>query len=291
MKKSNMRNLKSYLFVLMTIFCVSSLCSSCGDDEEEGNESGRLEDKDKDVQDLYIEYTDAQIFYDDYKSYSGEKFLINTSEYTGGNLLYKSESMPISHNILEIDDSNKEDEQWCQTLKKMSNNSTNVCLFFYGETSSEYVKKVATLASSVGFEKDKIRIYTKGDEDLMQIWEDDPIGPFVEYTEAKTFFETYISYSGAKALIDTREKSKFDAGHLYGAVNLPADNDNTANNNAQWCQDLLASFPTNTCLFFYGTTSFQMTKAVAGRASSLGYGKVNSRIFSKGYDELKSIWK
>ncbi len=114
---------------------------------------------------------------------------------------------------------------------------------------------------------------------------------FVEYTEAKTFYDSYVSYTGLKALIDTREKSKYDAGHLEGAVNLPADNVNTANDNAQWCQDLLASFPTNTCLFFYGTTSFQMTKAVAGRASRLGYGTENSRIFSRGYDELKAIWK
>ena len=117
------------------------------------------------------------------------------------------------------------------------------------------------------------------------------LGPFVEYTEAKTFYDTYTSYTGSKALIDTREKSKFDAGHIEGAVNLPADIYNTSDDNAQWCKDLLALYPKNTCLFFYGTTSFQMTKAVAGRASRLGYGKKNSRIFSKGYDALKSEWK
>ena len=118
------------------------------------------------------------------------------------------------------------------------------------------------------------------------------LGPFVEYTEAKTFYDTYSSYTGSKALIDTREKSKYEAGHLEGAVNLPADIYNTADDNAQWSQDLLALYPNkNTCLFFYGTTSFQMTKAVAGRASRLGYGKENSRIFSRGYDALKSEWK
>ena len=117
------------------------------------------------------------------------------------------------------------------------------------------------------------------------------LGPFVEYTEAKTFYDTYSSYTGSKALIDTREKSKYEAGHLEGAVNLPADIYNTADDNAQWSQDLLALYPKNTCLFFYGTTSFQMTKAVAGRASRLGYGKENSRIFSRGYDALKSEWK
>ena len=118
------------------------------------------------------------------------------------------------------------------------------------------------------------------------------LGPFVEYTEAKTFYDTYSSYTGSKALIDTREKSKYEAGHLEGAVNLPADIYNTADDNAQWSQDLLALYPNkNTCLFFYGTTSFQMTKAVAGRASRLGYGKQNSRIFSMGYDALKSEWR
>ena len=118
------------------------------------------------------------------------------------------------------------------------------------------------------------------------------LGPFVEYTEAKTFYEFYVSYTGDKALIDTREKSKYDAEHLEGAVNLPADVYNTADDNAQWSQDLLALYPNkNTCLFFYGTTSFQMTKAVAGRASRLGYGKQNSRIFSMGYDALKSEWR
>ncbi len=118
------------------------------------------------------------------------------------------------------------------------------------------------------------------------------LGPFVEYTEADTFYETYKAYKGTKALIDTREKSKFEAGHLTGADNLPADIYNTADDNAQWSKDLLAKYQDkNTCLFFYGTTSFQMTKAVAGRASRLGYGKENSRIFSKGYDELKTVWK
>ncbi|MEE1177586.1 MAG: rhodanese-like domain-containing protein [Paludibacteraceae bacterium] len=117
------------------------------------------------------------------------------------------------------------------------------------------------------------------------------LGSFVEYTEADTFYETYTSYTGSKALIDTREKSKFVAGHLPGAVNMPADIYNTADDDAQWSKDLLAAYPTNTCLFFYGTTSFQMTKAVAGRASRIGYGKQNSRIFSKGYDELKTVWK
>ena len=117
------------------------------------------------------------------------------------------------------------------------------------------------------------------------------LGPFVEYSEAQTFYDTNTSYKGAKALIDTREKSKFEAGQLTGADNLPADIYNTADDNAQWSKDLLAKYPTNTCLFFYGTTSFQMTKAVAGRASRLGYGKENSRIYSKGYDALKSVWK
>ena len=117
------------------------------------------------------------------------------------------------------------------------------------------------------------------------------LGPFVEYSEAQTFYDTYTSYKGVKALIDTREKSKFEAGHLTGADNLPADIYNTADDNAQWSKDLLAKYPTNTCLFFYGTTSFQMTKAVAGRASRIGYGKENSRIYSKGYDALKSVWK
>ena len=119
----------------------------------------------------------------------------------------------------------------------------------------------------------------------------DEIYPFVEYTDSKTFYETYVSYTGPKALVDTREKSMYETEHLEGAVNLPADINNTANNDTQWCKDLLALYPKSTCLFFYGTTSFQMTKAVAGRASNLGYGKNNSRIFSMGYDVLKFEWK
>ena len=117
------------------------------------------------------------------------------------------------------------------------------------------------------------------------------LGPFVEYTEAQTFYDTYVSYTGSKALIDTREQSKYEVGHLTEAVNFPADIYNTSDDNAQWCKDLLAAYPKNTCLFFYGPTSFQMTKAVAGRASRLGYGKENSRIFSRGYDDLKPVWK
>ncbi len=123
---------------------------------------------------------------------------------------------------------------------------------------------------------------------------DDPerLGPFVEYSSAKTFYDTYMAYNdGEKVLIDYRSADKFAAGHLPGAVNMPADVYNTSSDDAQWCKDLLAQYPTTTCLFFYGTASFEMNKTVAGRASRLGYGKNNSRIYSKGYDDLKSIWK
>ncbi|MBE6327973.1 MAG: rhodanese-like domain-containing protein [Bacteroidales bacterium] len=112
------------------------------------------------------------------------------------------------------------------------------------------------------------------------------LGPFVEYAEAKTFYETYKSYNdGPKVLIDYRSASDYAAGHLTGAQSRPATVYNTADDNAQWCKDLLAEYPTNTCLFFYGSKSFEMNKTVAGRASRLGYGKVNSRIYTKGYDE------
>lgn len=118
-----------------------------------------------------------------------------------------------------------------------------------------------------------------GDDDS-----EERLGDFIEYDKATTFYETYEAYKGSKVLIDTREKSKYDAGHLKGAVNMPADIVNTKSDDAQWSKDLLAAYPTNTCLFFYGPTTFQLTKAVAGRASRLGYGQQNSRIFAKGYD-------
>lgn len=120
---------------------------------------------------------------------------------------------------------------------------------------------------------------------------DEPLSVFIEYTNAQTFYDTYNAYTGEKALIDYRSIDKYEAGHLEGAVNLPATVYNTDDDNAQWCKDLKAMYPTSTCLFFYGVSSFEMNKTVAGRASKIGYGKNNSRIYSKGYDGLKDIWK
>lgn len=120
---------------------------------------------------------------------------------------------------------------------------------------------------------------------------EDELGPFFEYTNADTYYNIYSSYTGEKVLIDYREKSKYDAGHLPGAINMPATIYNTSSDDAQWCQDLLAAFPTSTRLYFYGTASFEMNKTVAGRASRIGYGKEHSFIFTKGYDGLKDTWK
>ncbi len=117
------------------------------------------------------------------------------------------------------------------------------------------------------------------------------LGPFIEYTSAQTFYDTYEAYTGAKALIDTRDASKYAAGHLKGAVNMPATIYNTQADDSQWSLDLLNAYPTSTCLFFYGQTSFEMVKTTAGRASRIGYGMQNSRIFSKSYDELNAVWK
>ena len=113
---------------------------------------------------------------------------------------------------------------------------------------------------------------------------------YVEYVESQTFYDSYTSYTGAKMLIDTREVSKYEAGHLEGAVNLPTNIDNMSDDNVQWTQNLQSLCPDkSTCLFFYGTTTFQMTKEIASRALKLGY--ESPRIFSKGYDALKSEWK
>ncbi len=120
---------------------------------------------------------------------------------------------------------------------------------------------------------------------------EEDLGPFFEYSNPETFYDIYNSYTGEKVLIDYREKSKYDAGHLTGAINMPATVYNTSSDDAAWCKELLAAFPTSTRLYFYGTSSFEMNKTVAGRASRLGYGKEHSFIFTKGYDGLKSIWK
>ncbi|MBQ0157212.1 MAG: rhodanese-like domain-containing protein [Bacteroidales bacterium] len=121
--------------------------------------------------------------------------------------------------------------------------------------------------------------------------DEEKLGAFIEYTNPQSFYDTYNAYSGDKVLIDYRSADKYSAGHLSGAVNMPADVYNTQSDDAQWCKDLLATYPTSTCLFFYGTGSFEMNKTVAGRASRIGYGKEHSRIYSKSYDDLKSIWK
>lgn len=106
------------------------------------------------------------------------------------------------------------------------------------------------------------------------------LGPYMEYTSSQLFYDNYDAYTGEKALIDYRSAEDYVVGHLSGAVNIPADAVDT-----QWIQDLLTKYPTTTCLFFYGTGSFEMNKTVAGRASGIGYGKEHSRICSKGYDD------
>ncbi len=115
--------------------------------------------------------------------------------------------------------------------------------------------------------------------------------PFVEYTQSTTFYDTYTSYTGTKALIDIRVDSLYNSGHLDGAVNLPFVISYTDTEKEQWGKTLLEKYQTNTCLFIYGATSFELNKRVAKCVSRLGYGMKNVRIFSKGYDDLQSVWK
>lgn len=114
---------------------------------------------------------------------------------------------------------------------------------------------------------------------------------FIKYAEAENFYNTYKAHGGPKALIDFRSAEKFAQGSLPEAKNFPATTFNTQDNNSQWCKDILAEYPTNTCLFLFGDANFQMQTVVGGRASKIGYGKQNTRVSNSSYEKLKAIWK
>lgn len=120
---------------------------------------------------------------------------------------------------------------------------------------------------------------------------EEDLDAFIKYADAGTFYSTYLNYKdGPKALIDIRKAEDFAKGSLPDAVSFPATVQNTKENDSQWCQDILAEYPTNTCLFIFGNTDFTMTTTVGGRASKIGYGKQHTRVSEKGYSVLKGVW-
>lgn len=130
----------------------------------------------------------------------------------------------------------------------------------------------------------------KQEEEEPYVDSDDYSGIFSEYYDAESFYDKYCSYKAAKLLVDFRSEEEYLADHLKGAVNLPATRKNTQDDKSQWCVDLLNTFPTNTSLFFYGPSDYEMQVIVAGRASRLGYGKENTIIFTGKYDNLKKYF-
>lgn len=268
-----MKKLKKFCAV-MAVATISLFGSSCDPEPEEC-----------DGFDSFIEYHTSDGFYDIYASYGKSKALIDLRDASS----YAADHLTGAVNLpATIGNPDNINSQWCKDLVAMFPDK-NTCLFFYGATTTDIIIAVGNNASRVGYTKANSRICAKEFEELKEAWE--AVGPFIEYSNAETYYETYASYTGAKALIDTRDSSSFAAGHLEGAVNFPATIYNTDSNDAQWCKDLLAAYPTSTCLFFYGQTSFQMIKTVAGRASKIGYGEQNSRICSNNYVALKAVWK
>lgn len=113
---------------------------------------------------------------------------------------------------------------------------------------------------------------------------------FVEYSNATTFYEAYVS-EAPNVLIDIRADSLYKCGHLDGAVNLPFEISYTDTEKEQWGKTLLEKYKKNTFLFIYGSSSFELNNRVAKIAFRYGYERGKIRIFSKGYDELKNVWK
>jgi rhodanese-related sulfurtransferase len=90
------------------------------------------------------------------------------------------------------------------------------------------------------------------------------------------------------AIVDYRSASDYEAGHMKGAVNIPATVQNTDSEKAEFCVKLKEMFPTSTRLYFYGDgKDGNLEYVVPGRASKIGFGRANSIILVGGYDKWK----
>ena len=113
------------------------------------------------------------------------------------------------------------------------------------------------------------------------------LGPFIKIPTALTLTRDYNYLLTGGRIVDYRSAADFVAGHIPGAVNIPATISNTASNGALFCLQIQSQFPDKTKpILFYGKKSaVELERIVPGRVSVIGYNYNNTFVLLGGYEE------
>ena len=111
------------------------------------------------------------------------------------------------------------------------------------------------------------------------------LGPFIEAPVGR-FKDAIDAQAGEARIVDYRSKADFDAGHIPGAINIPATVQNTKSNNSPFCEEILNRFPDKTKpIFLYGNkSSIDLQRIVPGRVSKIGFGRSNTYVLQGGFE-------
>jgi len=114
--------------------------------------------------------------------------------------------------------------------------------------------------------------------------DEEELGPHTEEPNVERFKEK-ISVPGAQ-ILDFRSAEDFAAGHIPGAINIPATAKNTASNDGEFAKAVLAKFDRSRPVYMYG--GMVLDKIVAGRISKIGFGQANSVLLVGGFNAWKN---
>ena len=114
------------------------------------------------------------------------------------------------------------------------------------------------------------------------------LGPFIEVSTAQQFKGFIDSQGEGVQIVDFRSASEFAAGHIPGAINIPATIQNTKSNDAAFSHEILARLDKTKPVFLYGKKNDDVLgKVVPGRVSKLGFGHSNTYILLGGFE----VWQ
>jgi len=92
-------------------------------------------------------------------------------------------------------------------------------------------------------------------------------------------------------IVDFRSADDFAAGHIPGAINIPATYQNTQSNNSFFCEEILRLLDKTKPVFLYGKkTDISLGKIVAGRVSKIGFEHARTCFFEGGFEAWKAAF-
>lgn len=120
------------------------------------------------------------------------------------------------------------------------------------------------------------------------------LGPYYKIPSAETLKGSYshlLDVENGAQIVDYRSQAEFVAGHIPGAINIPATIANTASDDADFCKKILARCNKSTPVLLYGKKSAaDLEHIVPGRVSKIGYGYDKTFVLLGGFEGWKKAY-